>query len=157
MEKQVMNMEYGQKIIEIESLLKSHGHRFTHSRAVMVKLFVETSEHLKPEEIYNIVKELGISLPTVYRNVDLLKRLGIIKEVVIQNERYYELSIYSKKKLHIHFHCLQCGQIKEYHDRKIFKDMIRQKEMLEEAYQDDIQDITIVMTGICKDCKEKKI
>lgn len=149
-------MDVKQKVSEIESLLRSHGYKMTHSRETIIKLFVETTDHLRAEDVYRAVRDLGVSLPTVYRNVDILKRTGIIKEIVIHKERFYELSIYSQKKLHIHFHCLRCGQIKEYNDRQIFREMIKQKEMLEEAYQDDIQDITIIMTGICADCIIKK-
>lgn len=147
-------MEINEKLIEIEKKLKASGYKYTHSREIIIKLLVETTEHLKSEEIYHQLRDQGVSLPTVYRNIDIFKRLGIIKEIVIHNERYFELNIYTKKKLHIHFHCHQCGQIKEYSDRHIFREMILQKEMLESNYQDDIEDITIVMTGICKVCKE---
>lgn len=149
-------MEINLKASDIENLLKNHGYKMTHSREIIVKLFVETSDHLRPEDVYQHVREFGVSLPTVYRTVDILKRHGIIKEIVIHKENFYELSIYSQKKLHIHFHCIECGQIKEYNDRQVFREMIKQKEMLERSYLDDIQDITIVMTGVCVECIEKK-
>lgn len=149
-------MEMNEKVTALEKKLKANGYQFTHSREVLIKLLVETTEHLKCEEIYQRLRNQGVSLPTVYRNIDIFNRIGIVKEVVIQNERYFELNIYTQKKLHIHFHCHQCGQIKEYNDRQVFREMIQQKEMLESNYQDDIEDITIVMTGICKVCKEMR-
>jgi Fe2+ or Zn2+ uptake regulation protein len=64
--------------------------------------------------------------------------------------------MYSQKKLHIHFNCHKCGQITEYSDRHIFKELIAQRDYLEKTYGDSIEDITIVMTGICNHCKGKK-
>ncbi len=141
----------------IENKIASSGYKLTYSRLTMIKFFVDSREHLKPEDVYHSLKEYGISLPTVYRNISIFKQLGIVKEVVIQDDHYYELDMYSQKKLHIHFRCKLCGQIKEYADRKIFKDMIQQKEVIENAFQDEIEDITIVMTGTCKQCKENSV
>ena len=149
-------MDLNEKLKEIEKKMKLNGYKFTHSRKTLVTLLAETSDHLRCEEIYQRLRDQGVSLPTVYRNIEIFKRLGIVKEVVIHNERYFELNIYTQKKLHIHFHCHICGQIKEYSDRQVFRDMILLKEMLESKYGDNIEDISIVMAGICKACNDKK-
>jgi len=143
------------KISEIEELLKSKGYKLTHPREVIVRLFVQTSEHLKPEDIYNEVRHEDVSLPTVYRSIEILKNIGVIKEVVINSERYYELSIFSQKKFHIHFQCSICGKIKEYNDKRIFKDMLLQRDYIEETYNDVIEDVTVVMKGVCSSCKKE--
>lgn len=148
------NMETEKKIFEIEELLKSNGYKLTHPREVIVRLFVQTSEHLRPEDIYNKVRNEDVSIPTVYRSIEIFKKIGIIKEVVINNERYYELSIFSQKKFHIHFQCSVCGKIKEYNDRRIFKDMLKQRDYIEETYKDDIEDVAVVMNGVCSSCKK---
>lgn len=148
-------MEINEKVIAIEKKLRANGYKYTHSRNAIIKLLAETTEHLKCEEIYRRLREDGVSLPTVYRNIDIFNRLGIIKEVMIHNERYFELNIYTQKKLHIHFHCQQCGKIKEYSDRQDFKGMIQLKTTMENKYKDAIEDISIVMTGVCVDCQKK--
>ncbi|KIY22676.1 MULTISPECIES: Fur family transcriptional regulator [Mesobacillus] len=150
-----MEVEVENKIFKIEEWIKASGYKCTAPRDTLIRLFVETKRHLRPEEIYMLTKAQGVSLPTVYRNIDLLKRIGVIKEIVIQKERYYELNMFSRKKLHIHFSCNQCGQIKEYLDSKIFRDMIEQRDYIEEVFHDDIEDVTIVMNGICDLCKER--
>ena len=145
-------MEMDKKVLEIQALLVSKGYKFTRSRKAMTALFVSTSDHLKPEDIHKLTKDQGVSLPTVYRNLDLMVRLGIIKEIEIHHDRFYELDLYSRKKLHMHFHCRVCGQIKEYSNPEIFKSMIEQRDYLESVFEDDIDDISIVMTGTCSDC-----
>ncbi len=147
-----INME--KKVAEIVKLLKAKGYNITHSRNIMIRLFVETEKHLKPEEVYDLAKDQGISLPTVYRNIDVLKKTGVIKEITINNDRFYELHIYSQKKLHIHFRCNRCGNIRDYNNRNIFKKMIQQKDYIEETFGDHVEDISIVMRGICRDCHE---
>nr|CAB71143.1 Fur protein [Peptoclostridium acidaminophilum DSM 3953] len=147
-------METEKKIFEIEELLKSNGYKLTHPREVIVRLFVQTSEHLKPEDIYNKVRNEDVSIPTGDRSIEIFKKIGIIKEVVINNERYYELSIFSQKKFHSHFQCSVCGKIKEDNDRRIFKDMLMQRDYIEETYNDVIDDVTVVMRGVCSSCKK---
>lgn len=126
----------------------------TNSRRIIVRLFVETKDHLKPEEVYQLVREHNVSLPTVYRTLEILKKIGVIKELTLRNERIYELNIYSQKILHIHFQCSNCGEIKEYKDLPLVKSMIEQRDYIEEKYEDDIDDITIVMKGVCRLCRK---
>lgn len=142
------------KIMEIKVLFISKGYKYTRSRKAMTELFVSTQDHLKPEDVHRLTKDQGVSLPTVYRNLDLMVRLGVIKEIEIHHDRFYELDLYSRKKLHMHFQCRICGQIKEYSNPEIFKSMIDQRDYLESMYGDDIDDITIVMKGTCSACKK---
>lgn len=150
-----MSHEVEEKVDEIKSFLKKKGYKNTVPREVVIRVFAEVQDHLKPEEVHQRVKGEGVSLPTVYRCVDLLKKMDVIKEINIKDGRFYELHMFSRKKLHIHFQCTQCQKIKEYDDRYIFKEILRQKEYIEETYQDIIDDITIVTKGTCKECGEK--
>lgn len=150
-----MSSEVEEKVSEIKSLLKKKGYKNTITREEVIRVFVEAQDHLKPEEVHQRVKGEGVSLPTVYRCVELLKKTDVIKEINIKDGRFYELHMFSKKKLHIHFQCTQCQKIKEYDDRYIFKEILGQKEYIEENYQDIIDDITIVTKGTCKECNDR--
>lgn len=143
------------KLKAIEKLMRASGHKITPSRAMIIKLFVESATHYRPEDVYTALKDQDISLPTVYRTIDLLKHLGVIKEINIHNERLYELEIFSGKRLHIHFSCNACGEIKEYTDKNMFKGLVSLREMLEKQYGDHIDDVTVVMSGICESCLNK--
>ncbi len=147
-----MSDEVEEKVDEIKSFLKKKGYKNTVTREEVIRVFTETKDHLKPEEVHQRVKGEGVSLPTVYRCVDLLKKTDVIKEINIKDGRFYELHMFSRKKLHIHFQCTQCQKIKEYNDRHVFKEMLRQKEYIEHTYEDTIEDITIVTKGICREC-----
>jgi Fe2+ or Zn2+ uptake regulation protein len=146
-------MNADETIARIEQLILNEGLKATRSRRTIIKLFVESKEHLRPDQIYLKTRAEGISLPTVYRSIDILKKLNVIKEIVLHNERYYELDMYSQKKLHIHFQCNHCGRIKEYSNQHIFNELVEQRDYIEKGFDDEIQDIMVVMSGVCSDCK----
>ncbi len=144
------------KIKEIEKILQEHEYKLTKPRIRMIELFLETSDHLCPEEIYNKIKHESISLPTVYRNILVFKNLGIIKETNINNENVYELNVFSEKRLHMHFHCKRCGQIIEYNNREIFNHMIKQQEYIEAQFGDIVENYSVVFDGICHSCRKQE-
>ena len=146
-------MDRSQKIHDIEKILIDNGYKLTGSRKLMIRIFVDASIHLKPDDVYQLLRKDRISLPTVYRNIEIFKDTGVIKELPIHNERYYELEIYSGKKMHIHFQCQSCGIIKEFSDLELKKLMIEERDFIEAKYGDRINDITIVMSGTCKACQ----
>lgn len=142
-----------QKINDIEKLIKDKGYRLTINRTKLIELFVTSKKHLRADDAYQLLKKEGVSLPTIYRNIELLKQVGVIKEINLENERYYELDLYSGKKMHIHFKCNECGIIKEYDSLEVKRMMLEQRDYLEEQFEDLIEDITIVMQGKCQHCK----
>lgn len=142
------------RLDEIRKIVVENGYKFTYSRNIMVKLFLEETGHITPEDIYLKLSRENISLPTVYRNIEIFKQIGVIKEINIDNTRLYELSIYSKKKLHIHFKCSTCKTLKEYDDMFLINALLEQKNYIEEKYQDQMDDMTIIITGKCRECKK---
>lgn len=85
-----------------------------------------------------------------------MKSAGIIDVALISDPGVSEAHERLKPK-ETHFQCIQCQKIQEYDDPYIFKEMLRQKEYIEETYQDIIDDITIVTKGTCKDCGIKAL
>ncbi|WZL82979.1 Fur family transcriptional regulator [Vallitaleaceae bacterium 9-2] len=144
------------KISEIEKILQEHNYNLTKPRTKMIELFLKTSEHLCPEEIFNKLKSESISLPTVYRNIAIFKQLRIIKEININNENVYELNMFSEKRLHMHFHCKKCDQIIEYNNREIFNQMIKQQRYIEKQFGDVIENYSVVFDGICHSCYKQE-
>jgi Fur family peroxide stress response transcriptional regulator len=62
----------------------------THQRQVLYRALAESDEHLSPEELYDKVKgEVPeISLATVYRNIKIFKKCGILEEVTPLHDSY---------------------------------------------------------------------
>lgn len=114
---------------------------------------MQSSSHLMAEEIYQRVKNDKIGLATVYRSLKLFERLGIVKEIPMDGVKYYELKIYSKKPLHIHFKCSNCNVIIDIDDADINLDYIKLNQKVEMKRELEVNDANITLLGLCKKCR----
>ncbi len=89
------------------------GKRITFPRRVLLDLIQESKEHLDADELYRRAKEIepNLSLSTVYRNLQLFKKLNLIEERHFDKEHHH----YEAKKSseHLHAICLGCGKVVE--------------------------------------------
>ncbi len=145
------------KVCMIEDILRKKNFKLTSSRKEIIRIFLESVKHLKPEDVYELVRVKGISLPTVYRTIDILKKNQIIEEIAIGKHRYYELKIFSGKKLHIHFKCDSCGEIFDIDDPKLVMELINITSSVESSYKVEVEDLLMVLHGTCESCKKKVI
>ncbi|MBN1297308.1 transcriptional repressor [bacterium] len=84
--------------------------RFTRQRQGVYDVLIHRHDHPTAEEIFSEVRiqQPGISLGTVYRNLDLLTREGVIKTLSSPgNPRRYDGKVYD----HPHARCLSCGAL----------------------------------------------
>lgn len=142
------------RIQRIEKLLKKNDYRLTVPRREIIKLFVNNKhEHFKIEEVHSLLKKKNISLPTVYRTIEIFKINGIIKETIIDNVKYYELGIFSEKSIHVHLKCIKCDRIFDYLDTKSILNLLDERNRIEEENDIIIDDIYSIFYGICKECR----
>lgn len=135
----------------LEAELGSRGRRLTRQRRVIVRVMDTAQRHLDIDEIYERARKLDphVHRVTVYRTVDLLKRLGLIDELDllhIRGDRHYYESHAPRE--HIHIACLRCGKVREF-ESAIYEEMKRQIEQ-----QLDMK-ITMSRTevgGYCRSC-----
>ncbi|MDH7478772.1 MAG: transcriptional repressor [Syntrophomonadaceae bacterium] len=86
----------------------NEGTRLTRQRQAVLNSFSEDHQHLSAEEVYQRVKGVQprISLATVYRNLELLTRLGLLQQFSLADgTRRYELASHH----HHHLVCIDCG------------------------------------------------
>jgi Fur family ferric uptake transcriptional regulator len=95
----------------------SKGLRLTPQRRVLLEI-IETSEtHLDAATLLKLAKEkdTGIDRATVYRTLELLKKLRLVNELDLMHlngeKHYYEVRTGLD---HIHLACFQCGKIEEF-------------------------------------------
>ncbi len=135
----------------LEAELGSRGRRLTRQRRLIVRVMDTAQRHLDIDEIYERARKLDhrIHRVTVYRTVDLLKRMGLIDELDLLHLRgdrhYYETHA---PREHIHIACLRCGKVREF-ESTLYDEMKRQIEQ-----QLDMK-ITMSRTevgGYCRSC-----
>jgi Fur family ferric uptake transcriptional regulator len=96
---------------EIVRKLTEHGYRLTPQR-LMIASAIEASEgHISAEEVYAQVaaKYPQVNVSTVYRTLELLKRLGLVTETDFGEGRvrYHPAG----KGHHHHLVCTECGNV----------------------------------------------
>lgn len=121
---------------------------FSKQREEIKQTVLKSEQHLTAEEIYCIVKQKNekISLATVYRNLNLLSDLGIIRKIYLPNGSVrFDSLLYQ----HCHGVCIKCGKI-----FNIDLNLDNLYYMIEE--QTGIQPVQyhFVVEGICTDCQK---
>ena len=126
------------------------GVRVTNQRALILEIIRCGQGHLDADEVYRRAREKQprLSLSTVYRTLQLLQKLDLVKEVHIdETHHHYEVKPSSE---HHHLVCLGCGRIIEFHyslSRYV-------KRNVAEAKDFDIVSTEIRMTGYCSKCRQ---
>ncbi len=140
--------------------VRSSCPRWTVPREVILDLLTQTSRHLSAKDIYAALSSFypGIGLTTIYRTLDLLGRLGLIRRVIAgDGQARYELKREDDKDHHHHFICTKCGQIFNYCDfLQDELELVKKTEAaLAKKYGFLIMDHNIEFLGLCKECREK--
>ena len=99
--------------------LESRGVRLTRQRRAVMEVIQSADRHLDAASLLELARkcEPGIDRATVYRTIELLKKLRLIDELDLMHlngeKHYYEVKT---RRDHIHLACFQCGQIEEFSD-----------------------------------------
>lgn len=101
----------------IRALLVGRGHTWTRPRSAVLHVLVATAAPLKVEEIHERLGQWpsgrGINLSSVYRTVNLLHALRVVRRVQFgDGAQRYELAE-GYRDHHHHFVCEACGRIED--------------------------------------------
>jgi Fur family ferric uptake transcriptional regulator len=97
--------------------LVSKGVRLTAQRRALIEVIQEAKEHLDAGSLLKLARkrEPNIDRATVYRTIELLKKLRLVDELDLMHlegeKHYYEVKT---KRDHIHLACFHCGRIEEF-------------------------------------------
>jgi len=97
---------------KITNDLKSQVIRLTRQRAIIMEVLKGTTLHPTADWIYDRVRKRcpNVSLGTIYRNLNLLKEKGLIRELTFgKNTARYDYNF----KPHHHIICLKCGKLED--------------------------------------------
>lgn len=137
----------------IGDFINNKGYKLTNQRKEIIHVFLSNNEkHLTAERIHEKLKPSGVGLATIYRNIKIFVDLGIISEVKVEGISYYELKMHTKKPLHIHLQCTNCGAIEDIINQDILMEYTKINQLIEEDRGCEIHDMDIMIHGTCKDC-----
>ena len=132
----------------MDELLKENGLKVTKQRKIVIDLIASLKESATAKNVANKCKK-DVDNSTVYRIIDLLVLKDILEKRVNYNEEIY----YAIKEKHGHyFNCVKCHKMEKIEECPI--------EDLEIKYENEkgyeILSHTILINGICRDCKNTK-
>ena len=114
-------MQIQPKIIkDFKKALSSEGLRFTEQRLQVLEDILSSDSHRDCNEIFQSIKIKGhqVSIPTIYRTLDVLVDYGFIRKLDIGDG-----AVKYEKKLghprHDHMICIETGKIIEFIDERI--------------------------------------
>ena len=102
---------------DLAALARENGLRLTNQRKLIFSILESAPTHLNVKEILEQARQMdpGIDLVTIYRNLAVLKKLGVVDELDLLHLRgdqhYYEAR---QDRAHSHVACLQCGKVMEF-------------------------------------------
>ena len=123
--------------------------RYSKQRELVYEVIASTKNHYSVDEIFEEASrkmpEIGIA--TVYRNVNQLADIGRVRRIKgLDGVDHYDATT----MIHPHFFCKCCGRV---YDAEIPHDMVVSE--LQNHTDNTIEDVEIILKGICIKCKEK--
>jgi Fur family ferric uptake transcriptional regulator len=132
--------------VPIESSL-----RMTRQRRVILEELAKTDSHPTADELYEMVRKRlpKISLGTVYRNLEAMAELGIIRKLELASaQKRFD----HQTENHYHVRCECCGRVADV--------MAEPSEDLEDvaraATDFEITGYQLEFTGLCPKCRKRK-
>ncbi len=132
--------------VDYIDIIRTHGHRVTPQRLIILDAVCEAGPHATFGEIYRRVKEADATIDqsTIYRTLEFLCEVGLVISAEI-GETVYEIA---GKTPHHHLVCEQCGQVmclEHSAVRPLF-------DQIEQQLGFRVQTDHLVFRGLCKKC-----
>jgi Fur family ferric uptake transcriptional regulator len=139
-------------VSDLTKALQQQGVKMTRSRMAVLNVLAATSEHLKVAEVHRRARrlEVGIGLASVYRTMDLLARLRLVKHVHVEH-RHRHYARMREEHGH-HLVCNGCGLVVEFSDcrlDRLTRSLARRTKFRIEGHCMDF-------FGRCQDCHRKQ-
>jgi Fur family ferric uptake transcriptional regulator len=140
---------------ELLNEVEAKGVRLTSQRRALIETIQNAEGHLDAASLLELARQRDpkIDRATVYRTIELLKRLGLIDELDLMHlngeKHYYEVKT---QKDHLHLACFQCGEIEEF-SSPTFE---RLKQEIGAGNGFNIKVIRLEVGGLCKKCSARQ-
>lgn len=132
--------------------LKVAGYKLTAPRQAVVQVLEQKGEHLSPNEVLTLGQQIypKLSRATVYRTLDLLTDLGLIRPIYLHDTRQRYVTVQGG---HHHLVCIDCGTAFEFERC----DVDRLVMTLSERFRFEIHSHLLEFYGLCESCKRDQL
>lgn len=137
----------------LKAELNERGWRMTPQRKTILETFQKLpgGEHLSAEDLCEMLNSRGekVSLSTVYRNLKMMSRMGILRELELaEGHKRYEIN---QPAPHHHHHliCVRCNKTIEFKNDSVLKAGSKVSEKL--GYH--LLDCQLLIHAVCPTCQ----
>jgi Fur family ferric uptake transcriptional regulator len=134
----------------VRQILAKSSQRVTAQRTLLLDLLRKGGGHVDADELYRLARKKNsrISLSTVYRNLQVFKKMGLIEERHFDEEHHhYEVK---SGEEHQHLLCIGCGRVIEFD----FPAVKKFRKGIGTKYDFDVTGVEIHLSGLCSDCRK---
>ena len=137
----------------LKAELNERGWRMTPQREIILDTFqnLPKGEHHSAEDLRDVLKLEGeqVSLSTIYRNLKLMARMGILRELALaEGQKRYEINQPSPHHHH-HLICVRCNKTIEFKNASVLKAGARTAKKA--GYQ--LLDCQLTIHAVCPTCQ----
>ena len=131
-------------------MLSNKPRRNTRQRQVILEELRKLASHPTAAELYELARRRlpKISLGTVYRNLELLSRMGKVSKIKIAGS---ETRFDGDLGEHCHVRCIDCGRVDDIHG--LPADLVSDE--IENLTSYNILGHRLEFVGVCPDCYQK--
>ncbi|MFA5394020.1 MAG: Fur family transcriptional regulator [Candidatus Ratteibacteria bacterium] len=138
---------------EYRKKLKKNGFKITPGREAIITFFSGENRYVTPETVWKEVRKNlpRLGLPTVYRNLQQMRNIGILTQVAGTENRFYFGLCRAKNPgaHHHHISCQKCHRVSEVENcylESLTKEIKEKTGFLITGHK-------FQLTGVCKDCR----
>jgi len=135
----------------ITGKLSARGYRMTTQRMMILSAMESSRDHISAEDIYAqvVAKYPHVNISTVYRTLELLKKLGMVYEINLGEGRIRYHTEGSGH--HHHLVCQGCGKVIDIEEATLssLKDIL----LRQYGFSADLRHVGIF--GLCESCRSK--
>jgi Fur family ferric uptake transcriptional regulator len=138
--------------IGITERLHEKGYRLTPQRLMILSAIESSRDHISAEEIYAQVaaKYPHVNISTVYRTLELLKKLGMVYEINLGEGRIRYHA--EESGHHHHLVCQDCGVVIDIDESTLSS--LRDILLRDYNFRAELRHVAIF--GLCEKCHKKK-
>lgn len=130
--------------------LSQKGYRMTPQRLMILAAIEGSREHISAEEIYSHVADRypNVNISTVYRTLELLKKLDMVYEIDLGEGRIRYHA--EESGHHHHLVCQTCNRVIDIDEATLSS--LRDILLRDYDFEAELKHVGIF--GVCKDCRE---
>lgn len=126
-------------------------YRNTKQKQFILDILRTTRNHPTIGELYAEVqkKDSSIGQATVYRNVNRLYKENKLMRISIHGIDHYDM----KRENHFHLYCKKCRRLYDIFD----DDYLMLVSRIEKQKKIQVENVSILLEGICEDCIDEEV